>query len=204
MVKIQAALCGILVLALVAGPAAATVTVRSIVEGPSVPVLFNAVKVPVNVGPGDTVSATLRYIPSETTDLDLVLHSPFYEALPLVSTVQSGNAAAIQRIGEHYAAQRVGRTTCDDTAAFSQGHLGQDNGRETITATLEAGDEAGRYALLVTGFLLLDATTFTLDVTVTDASGADVSEARVEPREDTSVSNAWAYCDAGARQALHG
>lgn len=148
----------------------------------SAPAYYSSMKYPVQLGPGDEVEVLLAYEATPTRDLDLLLFSPFFEAVILgVDTA------------ERYAQQRQARLTCADAAAASQAH--PDGGTEAFRVELPSGAETGEYALYVLAYAHAEASPYEMAVTIVDADGAEVTADRVGVPQAQRTLNPMAHCD---------
>lgn len=149
----------------------------------SAPAYYSSVKYPVDLGPGDDVSVSLAYASTPTRDLDLLLFSPFHEAVILgVDTA------------EHYVAQREARATCTDATGASQAH--PDGGAESFRVALPPTAEAGEYALYVLAYHHAEPSPYELAVSILDGGGDEVTSDRVGVPAAARTANPWIHCDA--------
>lgn len=154
-------------------------------NGVSAPAYYWAVNYKLNLQPGDTVSASLIYGGSGSSDLDLTLTSAFYDPVPMTPppgcaalavppTLTPTNPACAAQI-THYVDQRVGRVTCTDTVGASEHH--PDGGSESFTATTSS---SGSHTLTVVTYLSAGSTPYILSVTVM-RGGTDVTSSTFNP-----------------------
>jgi hypothetical protein len=144
----------------------------------STPVLQDYDQISVQAGPGVTIAASLSYTDSSGgtaggNDLDLTLLLPSSAPIPVIT--DPTNPAFIPFV-QAVAASRVTRAACIDAAAESDNKplLGEGAG-ESLSFTVPAGGETGTYALLVRGFLVTADQAYSLDVSVADADGRDIT-----------------------------
>lgn len=139
------------------------------------PVFQSAQQFNINLQPGLTVTATLRWADTSAgqlggNDLDLTLLLPSAAPVPLPIPPTTATVLAI-------ASSRVARTTCTDSAAESSAHPG--GASESISFTVPAGGEIGPYALMVRAFVMTANQPYTVDIHVGDDNGRDLTAARV-------------------------